>query len=110
LRSPIFAGASLDKAGASHPLPFETGRDYLVRLRAIAIKGDLPGLCQALREEIALAFVLRQPDAIAILKASTEAHARDNVCSLKMKLTKEDLTDLDREFPPPKAKRPLPVL
>jgi diketogulonate reductase-like aldo/keto reductase len=60
--------------------------------------------------QIALAYVLRQPDVIAIPKASTEAHVRDNAASLKIKLTKEDLTDLDREFPPPKSNRPLPVL
>src|SRR6266404_4185139 len=60
--------------------------------------------------QIALAWVLRQPDVIAIPKASTGAHVRDNVASLKIKLAKEDLTDLDREFPPPKSKRPLPVL
>ena len=60
--------------------------------------------------QIALAWVLRQPGVIAIPKASTEAHVRDNAASLKIKLTKEDLTDLDREFPPPKSKRPLPVL
>ena len=60
--------------------------------------------------QIALAWVLRQPDVIAIPKASTEAHVRDNAGSLEIKLTKEDLTDLDREFPPPKSKRPLPVL
>ena len=60
--------------------------------------------------QIALAWVLRQPDVIAILKASTEAHVRDNAASLKIKLTKEDLIDLDREFPPPKSKRRLPVL
>jgi hypothetical protein len=40
LKSPILTGASLDKAGASHPLPFETGRDYLVRLEAMAIKRE----------------------------------------------------------------------
>jgi diketogulonate reductase-like aldo/keto reductase len=60
--------------------------------------------------QIALAWVLRQPDVIAIPKASTEAHVRDNAGSLEIKLTKEDLTNLDREFPPPKSKRPLPVL
>lgn len=60
--------------------------------------------------QVALAWVLRQPDVIAIPKASTQAHVRDNACSLKVKLTKEDLTDLDREFPPPKSKRPLAVL
>jgi hypothetical protein len=48
--------------------------------------------------------VLRQPDVIAIPKASTEAHVRDNARSLEIKLTKEDLIDLDREFPPPKSK------
>jgi diketogulonate reductase-like aldo/keto reductase len=60
--------------------------------------------------QIALAWVLRQPDVIAIPKASTEAHVRDNAGSPEIKLTKEDLTDLDREFPSPKSKRPLPVL
>ena len=60
--------------------------------------------------QIALAWVLRQPDVIAIPKASTEAHVRDNAGSLEIKLTKEDLTDLDREFPPPKSKKSLPML
>ncbi len=60
--------------------------------------------------QIALAWVLRQPNVIAIPKASTEAHVRDNAASLKIKLTKEDLTELDREFPPPKSKKSLPVL
>src|SRR6266481_3666421 len=44
--------------------------------------------------QIALAWVLRQPDVITIPKASTEAHVRDNAACLKIKLTKEDLTDL----------------
>jgi diketogulonate reductase-like aldo/keto reductase len=60
--------------------------------------------------QIALAWALRQPNVIAIPKASTEAHVRDNAASLKIKLTKEDLADLDREFPPPKSKKALPVL
>jgi diketogulonate reductase-like aldo/keto reductase len=60
--------------------------------------------------QIALAWVLRQPEVIAIPKASNEAHVRDNAGSPEIKLTKEDLTELDREFPPPKSKRRLPVL
>ena len=60
--------------------------------------------------QIALAWVLRQPDVITIPKASTEAHVRDNAACLKIKLTKEDLTDLDREFPPPKSNKSLPML
>jgi diketogulonate reductase-like aldo/keto reductase len=54
--------------------------------------------------------VLRQPNVIAIPKASTESHVRENAASLKIKLTKEDLTDLDCEFPPPKSKKSLLML
>lgn len=60
--------------------------------------------------QVALAWMLRQSDVIAIPKASTEEHVRDNAAALKIKLTKEDLTDLDREFPPPKSKKSLPML
>jgi diketogulonate reductase-like aldo/keto reductase len=60
--------------------------------------------------QIALAWVLRQPNVIAIPKAITEAHVRDNAASIKIKLTKEDLIELDREFPPPKSRKSLPML
>jgi len=59
--------------------------------------------------QIALAWLLRHPEVIAIPKASNEAHVRENADSLEIKLTKEDLTDLDREFPPPKSKTSLPM-
>jgi diketogulonate reductase-like aldo/keto reductase len=54
--------------------------------------------------------VVRQPGMIAIPKASKEKHVRDNLRSNEIKLTNEDLADLDREFPPPKSKKPLPML
>ena len=60
--------------------------------------------------QIALAWVQRQPGIIAIPKASDEKHVRDNARSIEIKLTKEDLVKLDREFPPPKFKRSLPML
>ena len=60
--------------------------------------------------QIALAWVLRHQNVIAIPKASTEAHVRENASSLKIKLTTADLTELDREFPPPTSKKPLPVV
>ena len=60
--------------------------------------------------QIALAWVLRQSNVIAIPKASTDAHVRDNAASLKIKLTKEDLIDLGREFPPPKSRKSLLML
>jgi diketogulonate reductase-like aldo/keto reductase len=47
---------------------------------------------------------------LAIPKASNEKHVRDNARSIEIKLTKEDFTELDQEFPPPKSKKSLPML
>jgi diketogulonate reductase-like aldo/keto reductase len=60
--------------------------------------------------QIALAWVLCQPGAIAIPKASNEKHVRDNARSIEIELTSEDFADLDREFPPPNSKESLPML
>ena len=60
--------------------------------------------------QIALAWVLRQPGMIAIPKATNEKHVRDNARSIETKLTSEDFAELDREFPAPKSKKPLPML
>jgi diketogulonate reductase-like aldo/keto reductase len=60
--------------------------------------------------QIALAWVLRQSGVIAIPKASNAKHVRDNAQSAGIKLTESDLTELDRTFPPPKSKKPLPML
>jgi diketogulonate reductase-like aldo/keto reductase len=60
--------------------------------------------------QVALAWVLRQPGMIAIPKASNEEHVRENARSIEIKLTSEDFAELDREFPAPKSKKPLPML
>jgi diketogulonate reductase-like aldo/keto reductase len=70
--------------------------------------------------QVALAWVLRHQGApsdgfaaakvIAIPKASNEKHVRENARSIDIKLTKEDFAELDREFPPPKSKKALPML
>jgi diketogulonate reductase-like aldo/keto reductase len=60
--------------------------------------------------QIALGWLLRQPNLIAIPKASKLEHVRDNARSLDVELTKEDLQDLDREFPPPHSKQPLALV
>lgn len=65
---------------------------------------------KATAAKIALAWVLRQPGTIAIPKASSEKHVRDNARSIEIKLTREDLAELDQEFPPPKSKKSLPML
>ncbi len=64
----------------------------------------------ATTSQIALAWVLRQPGLIAIPKASKEKHVRENARSIEVKLAREDLAELDREFPPPKSRKSLPML
>jgi diketogulonate reductase-like aldo/keto reductase len=60
--------------------------------------------------QIALAWVLRQPGVIAIPKSSNEKHVCDNARSVEIKLTRDDLADLDQGFPPPETKQELPML
>ncbi len=60
--------------------------------------------------QVALACVLRQPGVIAIPKAADQHHVRQNAQSLEIELAKEDLAEIDRAFPPPKSKEPLPIL
>jgi diketogulonate reductase-like aldo/keto reductase len=55
----------------------------------------------------ALAWVLRQPDVIAVPKAVKELHLRENYNAVKLKLTADDLAQIDARFPPPTRKRPL---
>jgi diketogulonate reductase-like aldo/keto reductase len=73
-------------------------------LKALAAKlGATPA-------RVALAWVLRQPDVVAIPKASSEAHVRDNHAALELELGPEDLAELDRTFPPPQRPTPLAMI
>jgi len=60
--------------------------------------------------QIAIAWVLRQSGVIAIPKASNKTHVRDNAQSVDIQLADQDFADIDREFPPPRSKQPLPML
>jgi diketogulonate reductase-like aldo/keto reductase len=71
---------------------------------------DIAGRHRASAAQIALAWVLRQPGIIAIPKAGTVAHVRENRASLDIRLSSADLAELDTLFPPPKKKRPLEML
>jgi diketogulonate reductase-like aldo/keto reductase len=60
--------------------------------------------------QIALAWLLQKPDVIAIPKASSPDHVRDNHRALEIRLSPEDLDAIDAEFPPPRRKRPLEMI
>ena len=60
--------------------------------------------------QIALAWILRQPQIIAIPKAGDPDHVRANAAAADLQLTAQDLADLDSAFPPPLKKEPLAML
>jgi diketogulonate reductase-like aldo/keto reductase len=85
--------------------PIEQGR--LPRggaLQAIALEH------QASPFQIALAWLLNRSGVIAIPKASSVQHVRDNHKALEIRLTPDDLAAIDAEFPVPKRKRPLEMI
>jgi diketogulonate reductase-like aldo/keto reductase len=97
--------------------PVGHGRGLLrnATLKKIAKRRGASCHAEASREgwtpaQIALAWVLRQPRIIAIPKARNQTHVRQNAQSIEIELTREDLTELDRSFPPPRSKRPLDTL
>jgi diketogulonate reductase-like aldo/keto reductase len=60
--------------------------------------------------QIALAWLTSQPGVMAIPKAASEAHLRENLASLALTLDEADRATLDAAFPPPRRKTPLAML
>jgi diketogulonate reductase-like aldo/keto reductase len=57
--------------------------------------------------QIALAFLLRQENVIAIPKASAPRHTEENAGARAVQLDADDLAAIDQAFPPPRRKTPL---
>ncbi len=60
--------------------------------------------------QIALAWVLQQPEVFAIPKASSVAHVKANRAAADIALSADELAKIDGQFKPPKAKRSLEML
>lgn len=85
--------------------PIEQGRMLgHTALKTVAARHD------ATPAQVALAWLLRQPDIIVIPKAMNPAHVKENRGALDLRLTGDDLADLDKAFPPPARKKPLEML
>jgi diketogulonate reductase-like aldo/keto reductase len=78
--------------------PLDQGK--LARSRHLQQVGAAHGASPA---QVALAWLVRN-EAIAIPKAVSAAHVRENRASLDVRLSEADLTALDRLFPPPRKK------
>jgi diketogulonate reductase-like aldo/keto reductase len=62
---------------------------------------------EATPAQVALAWLVRQKNVIAIPKSASQIHVRENFAALDLRLGKQDVAALDRAFPPPKRKMPL---
>jgi diketogulonate reductase-like aldo/keto reductase len=85
--------------------PIEQAR--LLKNRALLEFSKRHGMTPA---QAALAWLLANDDVMVIPKASNPAHLQENLESIEKKLTKEQLAELDRAFPPPRAPSPLEML
>ena len=85
--------------------PIEQGR--LLEYPALQLIARRHGATPA---QIALAWVLRHDGVIAIPRAGTLSHVRQNAFARDIELTPNDLHELDRAFPPPTRPGPLEVL
>jgi len=85
--------------------PIEQGR--LLANKALLKVASRRGVTPA---QIALAWLLHQDGVIAIPKAVRAEHLRENRVALDLRLTPEEIAELDRAFPPPSGPRPLEML
>lgn len=83
------------------------GQGDLTRDRRLMPVAERHGVTAA---QVALAWTIRGPGVIAIPKASSLEHVRDNRAALGIKLTDADLAELDHAFPPPSRKSPLEMI
>lgn len=85
--------------------PLEQGR--LARHAALQPIAEKHGVSDL---TIALAWVMRRDDVIAIPKSARQDHVRANARALSVALDAEDLAALDSAFPPPTRPTPLEIL
>ena len=84
--------------------PIEEG---LLAGKAHKVLSDIARRHGATPVQVALAWVMRSGDVVAIPKAASAAHVREDRGALDVTLTKHDLAELDEAFAPPSQETPL---
>ncbi|HWI63624.1 MAG TPA: aldo/keto reductase [Symbiobacteriaceae bacterium] len=85
--------------------PIEQGR--MLGHRTLASVGARHGATPA---QVALAWLFRQDGVMVIPKAGKPEHVRENRAALDLRLTEQDLAELERAFPAPTGPTPLETL
>jgi diketogulonate reductase-like aldo/keto reductase len=79
---------------------------------SLAVDGALEAVASrhgVTKAQVALAWVLRQEGVLAIPKAASIEHVKDNVAALEIVLDVEDLAAIDEAFPAPTQPTPLEI-
>jgi len=82
-------------------------RGALARNAALGAIAGRRGVSAA---QLALAWLMAQTGVMAIPKAASEAHLRENFAAQEIALDAAEKAALDRAFPPPKRKTPLAMI
>lgn len=111
---------NLTRRGPEHDLlPWLDRHDIPVMAYSPVEQGRLladPALTRIARDmgrtpaQVALAWVLQRPATIAIPKAASVAHVRENRAAADLVLSADDLAALDTAFPRPRLPQPLAML
>jgi len=83
------------------------GQGTILRHRAIRNIADRYYVTPA---TVALTWVLRNPNIIAIPKSSDVVHVREIAAAMNLELSDEDVSDLDQAFPAPQGPKSLAIL
>jgi len=94
---------------ASMPVMAYSPVDHGQLLKHPAVR-DMAGAKGVTPAQLALAWVLRLPEAFAVIKASTPARVMENRAAMEIGFSQAELEQLDRMFPPPTSKLPLEML
>ena len=93
-RMPLMAYSPIDQGNLA-------GDDTLAKI------GEARGLSAA---QVALAWIISQPGVVAIPKASSTRHLRDNLAAEGVSLSEAELRLIEARFPAPRRKTPLAMI
>ena len=85
--------------------PLDEGR--LLRDQGV---GKMAGRLGVTPAQLALAFVLSRENVIAIPKSSSPERVRENRASADIRLSADQIAELNRMFPPPRSRQPLQMI
>ena len=94
-RMPLMAYSPVGQAGALLRSP---------ALRAVAARHGVSAA------QVAIAWTVRASGVVTIPKAGDAAHVRENAAAAALRLTDEDLAEIDRALPPPRRAEALEIL